>query len=106
LSVDNGLGEARALGVAARTPIPGSLDVEPKAGEAKMAESLERRGEATGVMLAVDTPLLSDGGASEEDDAADKVEWTSLLANCLPIDANAQPANAPAAPVAVLTRPA
>jgi hypothetical protein len=61
-----------------------------------LADSLERRGEAAGMILS--GTVRADGTVM--------VLWTSGVASCRPREAMAQPARAPAAPVAVLTSPA
>ena len=45
------------------------------------------------------------GGARAVDGCAESEEWTSVAASCFVKDEIAHPARAPAAPVAVLTRP-
>lgn len=61
-------------------------------------------GEAAGE-LQEDVAYEEAGGARDEAGAADKVECASELDICFPSEAIAQPANAPAAPVAESTSP-
>ena len=96
----------RTAGAAFLTPILEALDVDGMDGAPNILESVLGRGDVAGVLTGERPFDAMGGGARDDADVADKLEWTSVEASCLPREDMAQPARAPAAPVAELTKPA